>query len=131
MGADMTLCCAPACDLTLERLQRLEQVIRAIPDDDPDLRELMEALGYNEAECAKECVLEKCKESQYESRDIITLHLPGCPYPVQVSGGLSWGDVPTESYAVLEHVERCPQAWQVMEEFAREDFQAARSPKPG
>jgi hypothetical protein len=130
MGADMTLHCAPACDLTPERIRRLEQVIRAIPDDDPDFCELMETLGYDDPEYAKGCIIEKCQESQYESRDVTTLSLPGCPYNVQVSGGLSWGDVPTESYAVLEHVECCTQAWQIMEEFAREDYQAARSPKP-
>jgi len=32
---------------------------------------------------------------------------------------------------VLEHVERCPQLWQVLEEFAREDALAAELGKSG
>jgi hypothetical protein len=130
MGADMILYCAPACDLTPEPIQRLEQVIWAIPYDDPDLRELMQALGYNDAECAKECIIERCQEGQYESRDTTNVRIPGCPYQIRVTGGLSWGEPPTEACGILEHVERCPPAWQILEEFAKEDFAAARESKP-
>jgi ribulose-5-phosphate 4-epimerase/fuculose-1-phosphate aldolase len=128
MGADMTLYCAPACDLTPPRIERLALVIRSIPDEDPNLTELMESLGYDDPEYAKACILEKCQASQYESRDVITIGIPGCPYLIRASGGLSWGDDPTEAFAILEHVERCPQAWQVLEEFAREDLLAAKFP---
>lgn len=125
MGADMTAACAPACDLTANRTKRIKQVIRSIRKDDEDLRDLMESLGYDDAEHAKKCLLQMCQASQREDRQITTLHLPGCPYPVRVAGGLSWGDPPSESYTVLEHVARCPQLWQVLEEFAREDGLAA------
>lgn len=130
MGADMTLFCAPSCDLTPERIQRLDQAIRAIPDNDAEFCELMEQLGYDNPEYAKQCIIEKCQESQHESRDVTTLCIPGCPYQLRVTGGLSWGDDPTEACAIFEHVERCPQAWQLMEEFAREDLAAAKSPTP-
>ena len=125
MGADMTLACAPACDLTPRRVKHIEQVVQAIPDADEDLCELMESLGYDDPAHAKRQILRCGLESQEEGREVTTLHIPGCPYPVQVSGGLSWGDPPTESYTVLEHVARCPQLWQVLEEFARADVAAA------
>lgn len=130
MGADMTVACAPACDLTAKRTKRIKQVVRAIRDDDEDLCELMDALGYDDAANAKKCLLQMCQESQHEDRQITTLHLPGCPYPVRVAGGLSWGDPPSEAYTVLEHVARCPQLWQVLEEFAREDAVALIAASP-
>jgi hypothetical protein len=89
----------------------------------------MQALGYDDAEYAKECIIERCQESQYESRDITNLSIPGCLYQIRVTGGLSWGDQPTEACSVLEHVERCPQAWQILEEFAREDAAAVKAPQ--
>ena len=121
MGADMTLHCAPACDLSPKRIKRIKQVVRAIPDDDVDLHELMDLMGYDDPTQAKRFILKNGIESQYEDCQISTLNLPGCPYDVRVAGGLSWGDPPSEAYTVLEHVERCPQLWQVLEEFARED----------
>ena len=121
----MTLYCAPACDLTPERIQRIEQVIEAIPEDDEDLRQLMEALQYDEAEYAKDCILEHCLDSQSDDREVATISLPGCPYRVRVAGGLSWGDPPSAACTVLEHVERCPQIWQLLEEYAREDAAAS------
>lgn len=127
MGADLSLQCAPACDLTPPRIERLARVIRAIPDDDPDLGELLEALGYDDPGWAKACILAKCQEAQCDSRDVATLFIPGCPYEIRISGGMSWGDAPTAGFTILEHVERCPQAWQILEEFAREDFLANRS----
>jgi hypothetical protein len=125
MGADMTLACAPACNLTPQRVRHVEQVVRAIPDADEDLRELMEALSYDDAAQAKRQIIQCSLESQEEGREVTTLHVQGYPYPLQVSGGLSWGDPPTELYTVLEHVARCPQLWQVLEEFARADAVAA------
>lgn len=127
MGADMILCCVPACDLTPPRIERIEQLLQAIPEDDEDLHHLMEMLGYEEADLAKQRVLENCVDSQQPSRQITTNGLPGLPYRIRFTGGLSWGDVPTEAFTVLEHVERCPQAWQILEEFAREDFSAERA----
>ena len=125
MGADMTLASAPACELTPQRVKQIQQVVQAIPDADEDFRELMEALGYDDPAQAKSQVMQCGMESQEEGREITTLHFPGCPYPVHISGGPSWGDPPTESYTVLEHVARCPQLWQVLEEFARADAAAA------
>jgi hypothetical protein len=129
MGADMVLYYAPSCDLTPERIGRLEQVIRAIPEDDSELHQLMESLGYEDAEAAKDRIIEQCQESQYESREITDIVIPGCPYKLRVTGGMSYGDQPTEACSVLEHVEHCPQAWEILERFAREDFAAANAPK--
>jgi hypothetical protein len=125
MGADMTLHCAPACDLTPQRIKRIKQVVRAIPEDDEDLRELMALMQYDKSAEAKRRLVKYGLESQYEDREITNLYIPGCPYLVRVAGGLSWGDPPSEAYTVLEHVQRCPQLWQVLEEFAREDVLAA------
>lgn len=127
MGADMTLHCAPACDLAPKRVKRIKQVVRAIPDDDVDLCELMESLGYDDPAEAKRQIVKCGLESQGEDREVTNLHIPGCPYPVRVAGGLSWGDPPSEAYTVLEHIERCPQLWQLLEEFAREDALASQA----
>lgn len=131
MGADMMLCCVPACELTPERIVQIEQFVRGIPADDTDLQELMEQLGYDDGPAAKEGLLQAGLSSQDENREIVTLHIPDCPYLVRAAGGLSWGDPPSEGYTALEHIERCPLLWQLLEEFAREDALAtqARSSK--
>src|SRR2546426_12531680 len=118
MGADMVLCCAPACKLTPERLKQIEQVVLAIPGDDPDLIELMERLGYEDAVKAREGILCECRISQEEHREIATLHLPGCSYQVRAAGGLTWGDPPSDGYVTLEHVSLCPQLWELVQDFA-------------
>ena len=128
MGADMTLYCAPACDLTPPRIEQIKEVIRAIPDDDEGLCELMDDLGYRDAEHTRQCIIDRCQASQSEDREIVTLTLPGCPYQVRAAGGLTWGDPPSAAYTVLMHVEHCPQAWQILEQFAREDLNAASAP---
>jgi hypothetical protein len=127
MGADMTPACAPACDLTPQRTKRIKQVVRAISNDDEDVCVLMEQLNYDRPADAKRRIIQCGLESQQDDRQITTLHIPGCPYPVRVAGGLSWGDPPSEAYTVLEHVARCPQLWEVLEEFAREDTVAANA----
>jgi hypothetical protein len=126
MGADMTLHCVPACELTPRRIANIEQLIQSIPGDDVDLCELMDQLGYKTVEQAKRCLLRECLNGQSEHRQIVTLHIPGCSYLLRAAGGLSWGDPPNEGYTTLEHVERCPQLRVLMEQFAREDFQALR-----
>lgn len=123
----MTLCCVPACELTPPRIQRIEQLLQAIPEDDDQFKNLMDMLGYEEAERAKQGVLANCIESQRRNRQITTISLPGLPYRVHVTGGLSWGDVPTEAFTILEHVEWCPPVWAILEEFAREDYSAEQA----
>lgn len=127
MGADMTLHCVPACETTPQRIANIEHVIRSIPDDDVDLRDLIDQLDYETAAQAKSCLLRECLDGQAEHRQIVTLHIPGCPYLVRAAGGLSWGDSPSEGYTTLEHVERSPQLRALLEQFACDDFQKLRA----
>ena len=121
MGADMTLCCAPAFRLTPERQQRIDDIVRGIPEEGDDLKELMEQLGYESATDARQGILRACRTAQDEHREIVTLNLPGCAYHVRAAGGLSWGDPPSEGCAALRHLELCPPLWQLLEKFARQD----------
>ncbi len=127
MGADMTLHCVPACELTPRRIANIEQLFQSIPEDDVDLCELMDQLGYETVAQARRCLLRECLDGQAEHRQIVTLHIPGCSYLLRAAGGLSWGDPPSEGYTTLEHVERCPQLRALLEQFAREDFWKLRA----
>lgn len=131
MGADMTLHCIPACKLTSRRIASIERLIESIPSDDADLCELIDQLGYETAAQAKQSLLQECLDGQGQHRQIVTLHIPGCPYLLRAAGGLSWGAPPSEGFTTLEHVERGPQLRMLLEEFAREDFGKLRAEAAG
>jgi hypothetical protein len=116
MGADFVFAVAPACTLTKERSEELEQII--------DTLEYSDCPEWDEEEAELEDVQEglRAAVSEYaiESREI-GVFCPDETFPYKVTGGMSWGDAPTEAYQHFLHLEQCPKIWHKLVEWAKED----------
>jgi hypothetical protein len=69
-------------------------------------------------------------EGIHRRRDVAVLHLDRMPYPLAFTGGMSWGDDPTEmfdTFAVLDSLEA---VFNQLEQWAQEDA-AAEHAAPG
>jgi len=113
MGADFLMSVIPACHLDETRLGILKELAKTSePDgsyDDEDPTDWPEQ------------VINAIARVDCEYRDVGTLDLCGWPYPILVSGGMSWGDDPTESYHAFSVIGCCPEIWNKLEEWAKED----------
>lgn len=91
MGADFLLYAIPACNITAERRAALSALIDAIPDDatpgwidsPDDWRAHLEDAIEEVANCEGR-------------RDVCTARFEGMAYPMHFTGGMSWGDSPTD-----------------------------------
>ena len=142
MGADLYLTSLPHCDLTDERKVKIKELIEGTTDT--------EVLGFNEdfrfielsdeknpsslskeehdMELAKEVredVLDACLSILRDAdapRDMGSISFPGMEYHVLMSGGMSWGDPPTESCDLFDRCENFGNLWGLLQKFAEEDF---------
>src|SRR5262245_26796099 len=104
MGADMCLTGMPAADMTEQRKAALVTIIQAMRDDDPSLVDVIESLFLDSAEEGREKLLAAVNElaDDFSSRrDVTHFCLKAIGYPLLMTGGLSWGDDPTEAYRTV------------------------------
>ena len=134
MGADFCACGVPLCELTEERLTALRAVmadytdkeIITIAEDwvslDPDyLEELSEA---GKAHVLRRHFVDRALESisYLDSRCASPIRFDGMDYAVLLTGGMTWGDAPTEAYETFMEVCAANKMWKLMQTFAREDY---------
>lgn len=55
-------------------------------------------------------------------REVCELYLPDLPYSCWITGGMSWGDSPTDSYDDFNACGMLEDVWQLILDFAREDY---------
>lgn len=105
MGADFCFCLLPVCEMTPERIAEASALL--VDDDD---------WGVSAEELAE--YLDRYSKTDYrDSREVGTTYFDGIEY--LVTGGLSWGDPPTDEYAEWSHLER--QIGHLLMKWARED----------
>jgi hypothetical protein len=135
MGADMTIQVCPACDMTADRMEFLRGLARGAGDDDPSLRELIEAEYLDSPDEARQRLLEVVEflaEDVYQRRDVCTLLLAeGQAYELLVTGGLSWGDAPTDAYDYLQTIGYFQPLWDALRAWAIEDRAKEQEPNSG
>lgn len=114
MGADFIYAITPVFKMTPERrkaaMEHIEQAYnsRASDSDGEYIK--------NGAEAAIERY-----EDFSESRETSQLELAGCF--VFITGGLSWGDSPTEAYDHFNAIGECPGLYELLEKWSKEDHQ--------
>ena len=119
MGAELALAYIPLAKISQERLDELLRLVDSLEEDD---------IG----ECTScECIEEWREEvrqavlhlPQAEDcwREVWHLHCPDLPYALLFSGGLSWGDDPTESFAHFQRIMDCEQIWDRLVAWAKAD----------
>lgn len=100
MGADLVLASLPAVELSKGRSRKLHRLADRWSED--KLREWAESL------CLDAEAIAEARESLHghidalvhfaSRRDVVTLRLADCAFPLWFSGGMTWGDSPTEAY---------------------------------
>jgi len=132
MGADLLLCSIPAFELTEERKASF---IAAVREDllcrNDAMDYLLDCYGDVDADDTDEMKADKCVElfdaaiSQVDEncRDVATIRFEGMDHSVLVTGGMSWGDAPTESFNEVSVVcEVGDEPYRLMLKWAKEDF---------
>jgi hypothetical protein len=119
MGADFTYAIIPLCKLTPERREEATNLIAngqlregCCDSDDPeDVKD-----ERDRVQVALDDYL-----SFLDSRDTCVLQLKGTPKYL-ITGGMSWGDSPTDTYDAFLSLENIEGLWDLLEQWAREDM---------
>ena len=100
MGADFTLATFPYFDMTDDRRERFRELIVNLPASETD--EFQEWYGLDEEDYSFEELLEdiecSCSVVGRETTTITSYNDKGERYELNVTGGMSWGDSPTDAY---------------------------------
>ena len=100
MGADFTLATFPYFDMTDDRRERFRELIVNLPDSETD--EFQEWYGLDDEDYSLEELLEdiesSCSVVGSQTTTITTYNDKGEKYELNVTGGMSWGDSPTDVY---------------------------------
>ena len=142
MGADLILNSIPFCQLTEERKKKITEAVEAVEDKrilaynedylfvELDLAAMDVAYGPGSedealAEVVRQDILDACFEVLEQGdnvRDTAVLGFPGMNYRVLVSGGMSWGDLPTEGCELMSKFTGLDPLWDLLQTFSEEDF---------
>ena len=114
MGADMIIQHVPAFKSSPERIAALKQIVEIMDEESQDFSMF-----------SKEEVLASIDEypTLQDSREI-TLFVPEKGSIYYVTGGLSWGDSPTEIFDTLQKMATINDVWDKMMAFMKEDQHA-------
>ena len=100
MGADFALATFPYFDMTEDRRERFRELIVNLPASETD--EFQDWYGLDEEDYSLEELLEdiesSCSTVNRETATITTYSKKGERYELNVTGGMTWGDSPTDVY---------------------------------
>lgn len=129
MSAQFGLAYFPRFEMTEEREARLKAILETpclcplddLPFTDEDRDIFDSTVADHLSSIAYACDPQGCPESCY---DIHHDH-NGNPYEINVTGGLTWGDSPTESWDHIQDASRFDAIYDTAVEFAVADYAAA------
>ena len=106
MGADFTLATFPYFDMTDNRRERFRELIVNLPASETDEFQDWYGLDFERPAEEEDYSLEEllqdiessCSTVSRETTTITTYNDKGEKYELNVTGGMSWGDSPTEAY---------------------------------
>lgn len=126
MGADFLFAVSPRCELTHERKRQIKEAIRAIRDE--KLLEVVNdywPLGLDDESTPAEIRVELYKavleNAEIETRETNYIRLEGMDWVANITGGMSWGDPPTEPFDSMVAISYFEPVYELMKEFSRED----------
>ena len=98
MGADFTLATFPYFDMTDDRRERFRELIVNLPASETD--EFQEWYGLDDEESYDilEDIESSCSTVSRETTTITAYNDKGERYELNVTGGMTWGDSPTDAY---------------------------------
>ncbi|MCS6273998.1 MAG: hypothetical protein H2169_06610 [Opitutus sp.] len=116
MGADFCFAILPICNMTPERIAQARSIIA---DDEEFEVSKEDILGYLDTYCAG---AGSDIDGYNGLRTVSHLHLHGLVY--FITGGMSWGDAPTDEYTEFNLLDS--QIGDLLEKWAGEDLTAER-----
>jgi hypothetical protein len=126
MGADFMFAVAPTCNLTQERKTKVKDLLRSLPDDYfVEHEDTHCTFGDDELSGAElrtmfyEIVL---RVNDICTRETSSISLPGMDWEGVITGGMSWGDSPTECYDDIAAIDNFYELFELLVQFSREDF---------
>ena len=104
MGADFTLATFPYFEMTEDRRERFRELIVNLPASETD--EFQDWYGLDDEESYNiekllEDIESSCSTVNRETTTITTYNDKGERYELNVTGGMTWGDPPTDAYDVF------------------------------
>ena len=100
MGSDFTLATFPYFEMTDDRRERFRELIVNLPASETD--EFQEWYGLDDEDYSLEELLQdiesSCSTVSRETTTITAYNDKGERYELNVTGGMSWGDPPTDAY---------------------------------
>ena len=134
MGANLLLAALPAATLTDERRERLQEIVSGLSEE--ELQQLDPEDWDAESPEELRRKLHDHVAAHYgpdERRDVVVLHAPLMPYELWVTGGMSWGDDPTDICDCFCLLGSCPAIWSQLQEWACADLEqhACKQPAGG
>ena len=107
MGADFTFATFPYFDMTDDRRERFRELIMNLPTSETN--EFLEWYGLDEDDCFHndlcsipnnllEDIETACSVRNRETSTLTTYNDKGEKYELNVTGGMSWGESPTDAY---------------------------------
>lgn len=124
MGADFIYSTLPAFKITHERLEKLQALLEAATKADLDDggRFLDGDEGLERAKSEGWLALEWLEEiGRRHNREVSSLYIAGKPYTVWLTGGLSWGETPTEAMDHMDVLGQWTPLWDQIKAWALED----------
>ena len=119
MGADMILSILPKCNYSDGRKATLFDIVNDTTDD--EFKDMNALHAETVDDCKKEL---KARIEEYFDlpgrRDVCELYLEGTYW--LVSGGLSWGDLPTDAMETMTPLEEFGSIWEQLEIWSKKDY---------
>jgi len=125
MGANFLWALAPIWTATDERKVALQQAIDDISDEAlAEYEELYHVFNTEDPAEARKVLFESCmfcEASQCETRDTSDMKLAEMNWRAVVTGGLSWGDAPTDAFGPLVMVSTVEEVYNLLKAWSAED----------
>ena len=123
MGASFLFSFVPEVHLTDARMEEIKSLLAEIPDE--RFKDFVDGIWVDDefdAQATREAILAAVKQSQGTNKTTCRALFYGLDYYLHISGGLSWGDPPTDAYDTFQTIGRCPPVYDAMLRMSREDF---------
>ena len=121
MGADFLFITCPHFRPTSTRLKQLRRLVRELPT--AEIAELAEYQGLRPAEITAGILSAIKQLPKLDSRrDVSHIYFDGAV--LWITGGMSWGDLPTDACEILEWLTLMPSLLELIQRWAQEDYAA-------
>ena len=125
MGASMLLNVLPKCNLTKNNREKtIKEEIEGVDINHPELEFALNVAGEEDVTALKKLVVNAVEQYMLFSEDteVVVIKVNDGPYPVYASGGMTWGDDPTEAYKTISVLNVFPGVYALLCEWALTDM---------